>query len=113
LLDAAQAALAEAHDRQTLPDDYCDITEGRFASWKKHIKRKLLNNFKHAYVDVLSRQQSQVNRQLITAIQQQLAECCATLDHAVRGMQERLAQLEEKIDALPQGIEAESPQILK
>jgi glycosyltransferase involved in cell wall biosynthesis len=96
LLDSVQAALAEAHQRQCLPDDYVDITEGWFASWKKRAKRKLLGNFKHAYVDVLSRQQSQVNRELITAVQQ-LAECCATLDHAVRSLQERLARLESTI----------------
>ena len=45
------------------------------------------------YVDVLSRQQSEVNRRLIDAVEH-LADCCATLDHAVRSLDERLARLE-------------------
>src|SRR5207244_2785670 len=52
------------------------------------IKRKLLGNFKHAYVDVLSRQQSAFNTQLLSAVRE-LAECCATLDHAVRVLLEQ------------------------
>src|SRR5262249_45106727 len=50
------------------------------ASCKRWIKRKLLNNFKKAYVDVISRQQSAFNRQMLTALAE-LAECCTTLDH--------------------------------
>jgi len=93
LLDESRAALAEAQRKQTLPDDYTDVTQGWFARGKRWLKRKLLGNFKHAYVDVLSRQQSEVNRRLIAAVQQ-LADCCATLDHAVRSLDERLARLE-------------------
>jgi glycosyltransferase involved in cell wall biosynthesis len=81
LLAAAQTALAEAQKRQLLPDDYTDVCEGRFAKWKRWLKRKLLGNFKHAYVDVLSRQQSAFNRQLVAALQE-LAECCMLLDRA-------------------------------
>jgi len=73
---------------QRLPDNYLDVTEGWFARGKRWIKRKLLGNFKHAYVDVLSRQQSAVNSQVVTALRE-LTECCATLDHAVRQLQER------------------------
>ena len=90
LLESVQSLLAEAHRRQRLPDDYVDVTEGFLSRCKRWLKQKLLNNFKRAYVDVLSRQQSQVNQQLISAVQE-LAECCSTLDHAVRVLQERLA----------------------
>jgi glycosyltransferase involved in cell wall biosynthesis len=80
LLDAVQAALIEAGRVQKLPDDYTDVTEGWLAACKRRIKRKLLGNFKHAYVDVLSQQQSAFNRSVLTALQE-LADCCATLDH--------------------------------
>ena len=95
LTDAAQAALAEAERLQRLPDDYLDVTEGVLATWKRRLKRKLLGNFKHAYVDVLSRQQSAFNQQLVTAVQQ-LAESCATLDHAVKLLHDRLTRLEQQ-----------------
>ena len=88
-LEFTQAALAEAHRLQRLPDDYVDVTEGRFARLKRWLKQKLLGNFKKGYIDVLSRQQTQVNQQVLTALQQ-LTECCATLEHAVRGLQRRL-----------------------
>lgn len=81
LLRAVHAALREAEHRQRLPDDYLDVTEGLFATWKRRLKQKLLGNFKRAYVDVLSRQQSAFNRHILTALLE-LAECCATLDHA-------------------------------
>src|SRR5262249_51792741 len=80
MLDAAQAALVEANRLQALPDHYVDVTQGWLASCKRWIKRKLLNNFKKAYVDVISRQQSAFNRQMLTALAE-LAECCTTLDH--------------------------------
>jgi len=83
LLQTVQAALAEADRRHNLPDTYADVTEGLLAGWKRRIKHKLLNNFKRAYVDVLSRQQSAFNRHVLTALQE-LAECCAMLDHAGR-----------------------------
>jgi hypothetical protein len=111
LLDAVQAALAEAHHQRRLPDDYTDVTEGWFASGKRWLKRKVLGNFKRAYVDVLSRQQSAVNQALLTALQE-LAECCATLDHAGRSpaardlavalaeSRRRCAELEERLARL-------------
>ena len=86
LLDEIRTALAEASRCQQLPDDYTDVTEGRFAKWKRWIKRKLLGNFKHAYVDVLSRQQSRFNQKILTALTE-LADYCATLEHAA-GRQE-------------------------
>ena len=101
LLADANAALVDAQERQRLPDDYHDVTQGWFARAKRWLKRKLLGNFKTAYVDVLSRQQSQVNRGLVTAVQQ-LAECCATLDHALRGLEGRLGRLEDKTKATEQ-----------
>jgi len=96
LLESVRALLAQAHRQQRLPDDYIDVSEGLLARCKRWLKQKLLNNFKRAYVDVLSRQQSRVNQQLVSAVQE-LAECCATLDHAVRVLQERLARVESGI----------------
>jgi hypothetical protein len=93
LLDSIRPLLLQARQAQRLPDDYVDITEGWLARWKRWTKKTLLNNFKLAYVDVMSRQQSHVNGQLVAAVEQ-LAECCAILDHAVRIQQSRLAELE-------------------
>jgi glycosyltransferase involved in cell wall biosynthesis len=81
LLDSAQAAVAAADRLRCLPVEYPDVTQGRFAALKRWVKRKLLGNFKRAYVDVLSRQQSAFNQRVLAAVQE-LAECCATLDHA-------------------------------
>jgi glycosyltransferase involved in cell wall biosynthesis len=80
-LRAAQAALERAEQKQRLPDSYTDVTQGFLASCKRWLKRKLLGNFKQAYVDVLSRQQSTFNHQVVTALQE-ISECCALLDHA-------------------------------
>src|SRR5581483_4635301 len=99
LLDELQRTLPEAKRLQKLPDDYEDVCTGRLAGFKRRVKQKLLNNFKQAYVDVLSRQQSQVNGHLILALQQ-LGECWAALDHSVRGLQQRLDRLEAKVDGL-------------
>jgi glycosyltransferase involved in cell wall biosynthesis len=92
-LDEAQAALVEVTALQKLPDDYRDVTQGALAGLKLRLKRKLLGNFKKAYVDVLSRQQSACNQHLLAAVQT-LTECCTTLDHAVRQLQTRVAELE-------------------
>src|SRR5439155_5234380 len=83
LLQEIRTCLVEASRLQRLPDDYIDITEGWLASWKRWIKRKLLGNFKHAYVDVLSRQQSRFNQRVLTALTE-LADYCATLEHAAK-----------------------------
>ena len=84
-LQTVQTALADADARQQLPDNYTDITQGLLASWKRRIKARLLGNFKHAYVDVLSRQQSAFNRHILAAVQE-LSECYAMLDHALQTM---------------------------
>jgi hypothetical protein len=52
-------------------DNYTDVTQGLFAGWKKLARSKLVGNIKKAYVDVLSRQQSACNQQLLGA-----AESC-------------------------------------
>jgi len=88
MLDEIRAALVGASRLQQLPDDYIDVTEGRLARWKRWIKRKLLGNFKHAYVDVLSRQQSRFNQQVLTALTE-LADYCATLEHAAKTREQR------------------------
>jgi glycosyltransferase involved in cell wall biosynthesis len=77
-----QEALAAAEHLKSLPDDYLDVTEGWFAPWKRWLKRKLLNNFKRAYVDVVVRQQSAFNQQVLTALHE-LAASCATLQQAI------------------------------
>ncbi len=92
LLAQAETALVEAQRLQRLPDNYTDVTLGWLAHCKRWIKRKLLGNFKYAYVDVLSHQQSAVNAQLVTAVRE-LTECCATLDHAVRQLQQGSIQV--------------------
>lgn len=82
LVDVVQTALAQASQLQKLPDNYADITAGWLARWKLLIKSKLLNNFKLAYVDVLSRQQSAFNQHVLRVLQE-LGDYCATLEHAI------------------------------
>lgn len=94
VLEAVEAVLAEIAPLQQLPDDYVDVTQGRFARWKRWLKAKLLGNFKRGYVDVLSRQQSQVNQKLLLAVRQ-LAECCALLDQAVRAQSREVSAAKE------------------
>jgi glycosyltransferase involved in cell wall biosynthesis len=108
ILDEVQAVLVEANALQTLPDDYTDVTQGAFAGLKLRLKRKLLGNFKKAYVDVLSRQQSACNRQLMQAVQT-LAECCGTLEHALRQLAARVAALEQRSEDGNQRSEVASP----
>jgi hypothetical protein len=78
----AQRILAEAHAMKALPLDYADVTQGFMARWKRLLKQKLLNNFRRAYVDVLSRQQSAFNERILTAVAQ-VTDCCAALDHGL------------------------------
>jgi hypothetical protein len=94
-LDAVRAELSELERVRELPAEYLDVTEGFLAGWKRRVKRKLLHNFKKAYVDVLSRQQSACNRHLLRAVQE-LTEYCATLEHALSAVQERLNLLESR-----------------
>jgi hypothetical protein len=51
-----------------LPDEYIDVTTGRFARLKRWLKAKLLHNFRVSYVDAISRQQTQFNHQVLEAI---------------------------------------------
>jgi hypothetical protein len=97
-LDSVARTLPAAHRLQQLPEDYVDVTEGALAPIKRFIKRKMLHNFKDAYVDVLSRQQSQVNAHLVLMIQQ-LAECCAVLDQAVTGLYQNAAAADPAMEA--------------
>jgi glycosyltransferase involved in cell wall biosynthesis len=96
-LSAVHTSLADAERRQRLPDDYLDVTEGFLARSKRWIKSKLLGNFKHAYVDVLSRQQSGFNRAVLVALQE-LCEGSSLLDHA----QAPLADLPRQVAELLQ-----------
>jgi hypothetical protein len=75
---ALRAALA-AHE---LPAGYADVSDGRLSRLKRWVKHKLLHNFKTGYVDVLSRQQSAFNRQVLTALAE-LGDGQSTLAHAV------------------------------
>ncbi len=89
LMDHVHDDIQEAEELQKLPDDYLDVTQGTLAKLKRRIKHKLLNNFKVAYVDVLSRQQSAFNQQILNVVKE-LAECCALLDHAVEQLQQQV-----------------------
>ncbi len=88
LLDQVHKGLDEAQQLETLPEDYLDLTQGLLAGLKHRIKKKLLHNFKVAYIDVLSRQQSAFNRQMLS-LMQELVECCTLLDHSVQLLLER------------------------
>lgn len=81
LVQAAQTSVAKALAHQKLPDDYLDVGAGLLGRLKIWIKRKLLHNFRTGYVDVLSRQQSEINRELIDAVRR-LAECCRRLEES-------------------------------
>jgi glycosyltransferase involved in cell wall biosynthesis len=76
-LVSAQRVLVEAHAVKQLPEDYQDVTQGFLAKWKRVAKQKLLHQFRRAYVDVLSRQQSAFNDKLLTALCQLLDACTA------------------------------------
>ena len=113
-VEALRSALAPAEKLQRLPDDYVDVTTGRFAAVKRWLKQKLLNNFRRAYVDVLSRQQSAFNRHVVAALHELTewitrleqdrgrrsaddnwrSRCVAAERHCV-ALEERVARLEE------------------
>jgi hypothetical protein len=75
-----EPVLRAAAAAQQVPDGYADVSEGRLARWKCWLKRKLLHNFQQAYVDVLSRQQSAFNRQVLNALSE-LGDGQAALTH--------------------------------
>ena len=75
--------LLAAQGAHQLPDDYVDVSEGRLAKLKLWIKRKVLHNFQHGYVNVLSRQQSAFNRQVLAALAE-FADAQAALEQNAR-----------------------------
>jgi glycosyltransferase involved in cell wall biosynthesis len=102
--EAVRQSLLEAHGLARLPDDYLDVTQGWLATWKAWIKRKLLGNFKRAYVDVLARQQSQFNQRVLTALNE-LAESAAVQESLMppsisRQQVEELTKRVEKLERL-------------
>jgi glycosyltransferase involved in cell wall biosynthesis len=118
LVENVRQTVARLQGRQTLPDDYQDITHGPLAGVKRRIKQKLLHNFRTAYVDVLARQQSEFNSHVVTALCQ-LADCSAVagqtpangeaaktqalLRKTLRGqrrLERRLARLEQSFETL-------------
>lgn len=105
--------LAELHRLRTLPDDYVDVTHGPLAEWKRRIKRKLLHNFRTAYVDVLSQQQSRFNAVLVEILSELIegqttrtepdsdsAEKKTNLVAEMRRLRRRLARLEKQVQLL-------------
>jgi glycosyltransferase involved in cell wall biosynthesis len=118
MLALIQTALADAERLHRLPADYADVTQGWFAAGKRWLKRKLLGNFKRAYVDVLSRQQSAFNARLLDVLRE-LAECCATLDHVGRSdtrdrleaSERRCRELEARLQRLQAMVEEPRPSL--
>lgn len=103
-LDEVRRGLPELDRLRKLPDDYVDVSHGPLGGWKLLAKRTLLNNFKAAYVDVLSRRQSEVNARVGQALQH-LTEACTLLDGAVHGLLQRLDRLERRLDARVESAE--------
>jgi DNA repair ATPase RecN len=92
--------LADAESLVHLPAGYADVSEGKLASVKRTIKRKLLHQFQTAYVDVLSRQQSAMNRLLLEAVQE-LADCLAMLG---RPRQHELSETADASDEFAKSV---------
>jgi hypothetical protein len=74
---AMRCALDAAEELSELPADYNDVTTGHLASLKRAIKRKLLHQFKRAYVDAIARQQSAFNAQMVRAMREMAATVAA------------------------------------
>jgi hypothetical protein len=83
------------------------------AEWKRRIKRKLLHNFRTAYVDVLSQQQSRFNAVLVEILSELIegqttrtepdsdsAEKKTNLVAEMRRLRRRLARLEKQVQLL-------------
>lgn len=110
-LQEIRRLLAELHRLANLPDDYVDVSHGPLAEWKKRIKHKLLHNFRTAYVDVLSRQQSQFNELLLHAMARltevsadqapaTLGPADASSDRLVRRLRREQARLRRRLARL-------------
>lgn len=98
MLQSARSALSQAKRMEKLPEDYVDVSEGKLAGLKRSLKRKLLNNFRKAYVDVAFRQQSDLNEKMI-AVMSLLLETVSTQDTAqtLADLQRRLQRLERDL----------------
>lgn len=90
LRERVETLLAEADGLKRLPDDYLDVTEGWLAGLKRRIKAKLLGNFRRAYVDVLSRQQSAFNQNMLAAVHE-LTELQSRLEESLQRLEEARA----------------------
>lgn len=101
ILQSARSALSHAKRIEKLPDDYVDVSEGKLAGLKRSLKRKLLNNFRKAYVDVAFRQQSDLNEKLI-AVMSLLLETVSTQDTA-----QTLAELQRRLQRLERDLKRE------
>lgn len=98
MVQSARSALSQAKRMETLPEDYVDVSEGKLANLKRSLKRKLLNNFRRAYVDVAFRQQSALNEKLI-AVMSLILETVSTQDitHSVADLERRLHRVERDL----------------
>jgi len=105
VLDRLRSALAEVEKLQDLPDGYSDVSTGPFAKFKQQIKERLLHQFKTAYVDVLSRQQSEWNRQ-VGLVLHELAESVALLERSAVAEQssEKSSELSSLVARLRRGV---------
>jgi glycosyltransferase involved in cell wall biosynthesis len=87
-------AMRRAMAAQELPGGYVDVSTGRFGRLKCWLKQKLLHNFRTAYVDVLSRQQTAFNGQVIAALAE-MHETQAAIAHAAAIQTPRSALADE------------------
>lgn len=94
LLQSARSALAQAKRLEQLPEEYLDVCEGKLAGIKRMLKRKLLNNFRKAYVDVAFRQQSALNERLI-GVMSLFLETLSAQDNGAT-----VAQMQRKLERL-------------
>lgn len=68
-----KTALERARSVHALPDSYVDVTAGVAARVKRWAKHKLTHNFRVGYVDVLSRQQTRFNREILQVLENMAA----------------------------------------
>lgn len=116
LSQSVRQSLTAAKKLEKLPDDYVDVTEGLLSGVKHSLKRKLLNNFRKAYVDVAFRQQSVLNEKLIAAmsllaegvLKQDTAATIVQLEHRLRKL-EKLVKKERRRRIILEKQLAESP----
>jgi glycosyltransferase involved in cell wall biosynthesis len=77
--------LADAAGLVELPVGYDDVSEGPLARVKHTVKRKLLHQFQASYIDVLSRQQTELNHVLLDVVR----ELAARVDALERRLEDR------------------------